>query len=113
MTKGKTQYRKIINDKFKEVCDILLRDGYAKSVTGLAKLLETTPNVVSDIMNGKRNVTVQMIGVVCQKFNVNASYLFPPFDKNMFYTENLNHLIRLKKLEVEKLKLEISFLQSK
>lgn len=68
--------KNIVNQRFRDVYRLLEKDGRIKGKSDLAKHLDTYNHVVNSILNGKRNLTVDQINLLCDHFQINANYMF-------------------------------------
>lgn len=68
--------KNIVNQRFREVYRLLEKESRIKGKSDLAKHLDTYNHVVNSILNGKRNLTVDQINLLCDHFQINANYMF-------------------------------------
>lgn len=66
----------IVNKRFKELFERLEILGVIKGKSDLAKILESYNHVINNILQGKRNITVDQLLKLFEVFNVNANYMF-------------------------------------
>ncbi len=64
-----------ITKRFAEIVAILNSRGIIKSVSQLAEALDTHKQSLHEIVNGKRNLTLELASRVCEEFAVNPSFL--------------------------------------
>lgn len=100
------------NARFGTVCRALVSDGTASSLKEIADTLNMSRSNLHPVVNGGRNVTVDMIVRLCARYFVNPAYLFPPWEKKMFLTGGREKLLRLKRIEIEQAKKELRYLEN-
>lgn len=70
----------IVNQRFKEVFDLLVANKIVKGKSDLALKLDTYNHVINNILNGKRSVTIHQLNKLFSIYNVNANYIFGQSD---------------------------------
>lgn len=68
--------KSIVNQRFKIVYTHLERENKIKGKSDLAKRLGTYNHVINSILQGKRNLTVEQINMLCEQFHLNTNFLF-------------------------------------
>ncbi len=66
----------VVNKRFAEVYKYLENNQLIRSKSDLARYLETYNHVISSILQGKRNLTLDQCNKMFQHFGINANYLF-------------------------------------
>ncbi len=85
---NKMQYS-AISKKFIKVVNSLVDNGLVKSKSQLAESLGTHRQSFNEIVNNKRNVTLELVEKIIEKYSVNASFLFSDSDE-MFISSKEN-----------------------
>lgn len=101
----------IVTEKMLEVCEAILREGRAANAKELARAIGFQQGGLSEIYRGNRNFTDEMKMALCKKYNVNARYFLPPFEKKMFLENDTEKAIGEKLIQIEQLKKEIKLLK--
>lgn len=66
----------IVNQRFIHVYNLLEKQGLIRGKSDLAKHLSTYNHVINSILQGKRNLTVEQISLLCNHYHIDANYLF-------------------------------------
>ncbi len=66
----------IVNQKFRDVYAYLEKNNLIRGKSDIAKHLNTYNHVINSILKGKRNITVDQLNKLVEKFSINANYLF-------------------------------------
>lgn len=66
----------VVNQRFRIVYERLDRDKKIKGKSDLAKKLGTYNHVINDVLNSRRNITVDQINDLCRMFGVNTNFIF-------------------------------------
>jgi len=69
-------FENIVNQKFRDVYTYLERNNLIKGKSDIAKHLDTYNHVINSILKGKRNITVDQINKLVEKYSINANYIF-------------------------------------
>lgn len=64
-----------ISKRFAEVVQLLDSKGVIKSISQLADTLDTHKQSLSEILKGKRNLTMELASRICESYGVNPAYL--------------------------------------
>jgi DNA-binding XRE family transcriptional regulator len=64
-----------VTKRFNQIVKILEDKHAIKSRSNLAEILDTHRQSLNEIFNEKRNVTIELISKLCEKFHVNASFI--------------------------------------
>jgi len=64
-----------ISKRFAEVVQLLDSKGVIKSISQLADTLDTHKQSLSEILKGKRNLTMELASKICDIYSVNPAYL--------------------------------------
>ena len=72
-----------ISQQFAKLVDCLLESGKIKNKSQLARVMDSYNHVVSDIMKGRRNLTLDQINALVAEYDLDVNYLFGVSD-NMF-----------------------------
>lgn len=78
----------IVNRKFKEVYYALLDRGIVRGKSDIAKNLGTYNHIINNILKGERNITVDMILLLSDYYNINSNFLFG-LDEHMMFSPSL------------------------
>lgn len=82
----------IVTRRFIECHQQLLSDGIVRSSRQFALSLEYLPQSLSEILKGRRDVTIELIRKAVDKFNISADYLYtgkgPKFKSDQHLKEN-------------------------
>lgn len=100
----------IVNKKFARACNAIIDAGGASNISQIAEMISYPQNVLSDVMNGKRNVTIDQMISICRIYKVNPAFLLPPWSKDIFVKASNRKLIKQKKAEIAQLNQEIQLL---
>ncbi len=73
----------IVNKRFRETFYVLEKNNLIKGKSDLAKHLGTYNHVINSILKGKRNITVEQLHKLFEKYRINANYMFG-FQEEMF-----------------------------
>ncbi len=65
-----------VNQKFRAVYSYLEKNNLIRGKSDIAKHLGTYNHVINSILKGKRNITVDQLNKLVEKFSINANYLF-------------------------------------
>jgi plasmid maintenance system antidote protein VapI len=74
-----------VNRKFNHIYEELIIRNLIKSKSDLAKNLETYNHIINNILKGDRNITVDQIRLLSERYDVRPDFLFgktnEPFQK--------------------------------
>lgn len=70
------EVRQLINSRFKEVFKSAEANKFFASRKGVAESLGVSPQLLSEILNGRINVGVDILYRFCEVYNANITYLF-------------------------------------
>lgn len=87
----------IVNKKFARACNAIIDASGASTISQIAEMISYQQNVMSDVMNGKRNVTIDQLISLCRIYKVNPAFLLPPWTKEIFIKAYNRELIKQKK----------------
>ena len=65
-----------VNRKFKHIYEELIMRNLIKSKSDLAKNLETYNHIINNILKGDRNITVDQIRLLSERYDVRPDFLF-------------------------------------
>lgn len=102
----------LVNARFATACRALVTDGRVPTFLELAASLDLDNANLHRMINGRRNVTLDVLVRLCAIYMINPAYLFPPYTKQMTLKGGKDKLIRIKMIEIEQAKKELQFLQN-
>lgn len=84
----------IVNQRFRLVYKELEKTGKIRNKSDLAEKLGTYNHIVHNILQGKRNLTVEQIHVLCDMYDINTNFLFGSSNKMLSgeQTSDIPHL---------------------
>ncbi len=69
-------FENTVNQKFREIYNYLEKNNLIKGKSDIAKHLDTYNHVINSILKGKRNITVDQLNKLVEKYSINANYIF-------------------------------------
>ncbi|MEM1327706.1 MAG: LexA family transcriptional regulator [Bacteroidota bacterium] len=85
----------IVNQRFKRVYEVLEQQELIKGKSDVAKELGTYNHIINSILKGQRNITIDQLTQLFEKYSINANYLFGLSDE-MFVPDIETHDINLR-----------------
>lgn len=93
MVDRKIEIKRILNERFILAVQTIMNNGGGKRITQkeVAERLEEYPNVISELLNGTKNVSLPQLGRLVNEFDVNANYLvkYDNSNEELFYSINI------------------------
>ena len=90
-----------INSRFKKVVETLKNNGILRFQNSLSDTLGIHKQTISDILTGKRNLTIEHISLLLEKFSVNPVYLLSNEGAMFLSKENAKNNIRYVPVKVQ------------
>jgi transcriptional regulator with XRE-family HTH domain len=66
----------IVNQRFRDVFEVLEKNNKIKGKSDIAAKLGTYNHVINAILKGERNITIEQLHKLCDIYSISANYLF-------------------------------------
>lgn len=90
-----------INQRFKNVVETLKNNGILKFQNSLSESLGIHKQTISDILTGKRNLTIEHLTLLLEKFSVNPIYMLSNEGPMFIQKETIKNNIRYVPIKVQ------------